>query len=530
MIKPETRDRVKKLRRAGLGSRAIARKLAISRNTVREILEPTLKVRRREKRKESAAPRTSVLEPYKRHIEAILEKDERILQASPRTRPISVRLILKEIRKLGYPGGRTILEEYVRSRRGRWRRSRKAYARFETQPAEESQQDWTEYRVKIAGKLTKVQVFSLILCWSRQQFLRAYFDQQRSTLLHGHVAAFRYFEGVPWRIVYDWQKTIASFEIDGRPLLSDDFRAFSEHYGFEVFLCAPGDKERKGKVERPFYYCERGFLPHREFESLEDFNAQLRRWLDGGEDPEEGNRRKHSSTQEVPHERWLQEKEYLYPLPKTDLLHRHVETRLVEKDCTVSVCGNRYTVPSRLVENGLRKVWVSIGVTDLLIHNQKGELIAEHLLSEDKGQLIVNEEHYAELRKRRRHTSTPELERQFLERFSAHKRFLEELKRNLRSIAPIHLREVLTLARRYRREELEAALERALTDGTATAGYVRELLSRERPTGHIGVMSDEMPRGLSLGSVDPGSPDQYGTFFGESVEDDESNNEQEEQR
>ena len=530
MIEPETRARVEKLKAAGLGSRTIARKLGISRGAVKEILDPARREKRRARRRENAPPQVSVLEPYKKDVDAILEKDERIRKANSRTRPISVRLILKQIRRLGYPGGRTVLEEYVRSRRGRARRGRKAYARFETDPAEEAQQDWTEYRVKIAGTPTKVQVFSLILCWSRQQFLRAYLDQQLPTLLHGHASAFRYFEGVPWNIYYDRQKTISPLEVDGKPLLSDDFDTFRKHYGFDVSICAPGDKERKGKVERPFSYCETGFLPHREFQSLEDFNSQLRHWLDGGEDPDEGNRRKHSTTQEVPYERWLEEKEYLYPLPKTDLLHRRVETRLVEKDCTISVCGNHYTVPSQLVERGLRKVWVSIGVEDLLVHDQKGELVAEHKLSEEKGRLVVNEEHYAELRKRKRHTSTPELERQFLERFPGHKSFLEDLKRTLRSIAPIHLREILAVARRYRRDEVEAALDRASADGTPTAGYVRDLLSRERPTGHIGIASEEIPRGLSLGAVDPGSPEQYGTFFGGRAEGDDSSQRKEDAR
>jgi transposase len=355
MIEPETRSRVEKLKAAGLGSRAIARKLGISRNTVREILEPGRGERRRARRKESAPERSLLLEPYRQHLEAILEKDERLRRANPRARAITTRLVLKELRKLGYTGGRTILDDQVRALRGRARRGRKAYARFETQPAEEAQQDWTEHRLRLGEKLVKVQVFSLILGWSRQQFLQGYLDQRLETLLHAHVAAFRYLEGVPWRIAYDRQRTISPLEVSGEPLLQRDFRAFSEHYGFEVFLCAPGDKERKGKVERPFHYLETGFLPHREFSSLEDFNRQLGHWLDGGEDPGEGNRRKHQTTQEVPYERWLEEKEHLYPLPRTDLLKRRVETRLVEKDCTVSVSGNHYTVPSWLVEKGLRK-------------------------------------------------------------------------------------------------------------------------------------------------------------------------------
>ncbi len=103
-------------------------------------------------------------------------------------------------------------------------------------------------------------------------------------------------------------------------------------------------------------------------------------------------------------------------------------------------------------------------------------------------------------------------------RFGEHDDFLQELKRTLRSIAPIHLREILALTRRYRREEVEAALQRALADGTATAGYVRELLSRNQPTGYIGQIREELPSGLSLGLVDPGSPQQYETFFGDAAE------------
>ena len=66
---------------------------------------------------------------------------------------------------------------------------------------------------------------------------------------------------------------------------------------------------------------------------IDDFNAQLEGWLDGREDPQEGNRRKHGTTGEVPQERWLEEKKILLPLPPTDRVVRHVEKRLVAKDC-----------------------------------------------------------------------------------------------------------------------------------------------------------------------------------------------------
>jgi hypothetical protein len=70
----------------------------------------------------------------------------------------------------------------------------------------------------------------------------------------------------------------------------------------------------------------------------------------------------------------------------------------------------------------------------------------------------------------------------------------------------------VTLARRYRREDVEQALRKALADGTATAAYVRRILERDHP-GLKRPLPGELPRGLSLGAVDPGSSEAYGGIF-----------------
>jgi hypothetical protein len=352
----------------------------------------------------------------------------------------------------------------------------------------------------------------MVLCWSRHQFLRAYLDQKRTTLLWGHVAAFRYFEGVPWKIVYDRQRTITSVVIDGEPLVEEKFQSFAEHYGFDVFICKAGDKERKGKVERPFLYFETSFLPRRQFSSLEDLNRQISGWLDGVESPEEGNHRRHGTTDELPYERWLEEKRYLLELPQVDLLARRIEERVVEKDATISVDGTRYTVPARLVEKGVRKLWVSIAEEDFAVHAPSGEVVARHRIERDK-KLVINEEHYKGVGRRERRERQSAQERELSERFPSGVKFLCALKSTLRSIAPIHLREILALAARYRRQEVEAALARALQDGTATAGYVRQILERRHPTGHLGQIALETPKGLALGAVDPGAADGYEAIF-----------------
>lgn len=516
MISDEERKRIQMLRQAGHGIRWIARHLEISRNTVREILEPERAERRRTKLEKERPPKKgSLLDPFRARIDKLLEEDEQLAEKKRSHKRLTTTHILKDLRRLGYRGSRTILDDYLRERRGRRRRGRKVYRRFETAPAEEAQQDWSPYVVEIGGKSVRVEVFSLVLCWSRQQFLRAYLDQKRPSLLWGHAAAFRYFEGVPWRIVYDRQRTIVAAVIDGEPILQDEFRSFSDHYGFKAKICKPRDAPRKGRVERAFELFETSFLPRRTFRSLEDLNRQIGDWLDGVEFPEEGNRRRHGTTAEVPHERWQEEKRYLLELPETDLVPRRIEERLVAKDATISVEGTLYTVPARLVEEGLRKVWVSIAEEDFAVHDSNGEVIARHRIQRDK-KLVIDEEHYKELgrsgRAARRERQSA-LERELVEGFTSGAEFLAAMKSALRSITPIHLREISALRGRYRREEVEAALRRALDDGTPTAGYVRQLLERRHPTGRLGQIELEKPKGLALGQVDPGCADGYGAIF-----------------
>jgi transposase len=528
MISPEKKDRVQKLKKAGYGIRWIARNLKISRNKVREILreaEPTAEETKARKK------RPSLLDPYKPEIQSLLEKEKLLKEESSSQKDLTTTFILKRIRKSGYQGGRTILEDYLRKLRGPRRAAQKPFSRFETFPGEESQQDWSEYRVEIDGKWTKIQLFSLVLCWSRMQFFSAFYDQRLPSLLRGLVAAFKYFGGVSWRIVFDRQRTISPFEIAGKPVITEKFEEFKEHYGFKIFLCRPGHKERKGKVERPFDYFEKNFLPLRHFASLEDLNHQIRDWIDGVEDPREGNQRCHHTTREVPYERWLEEKEYLYELPQVDLLPRRVEKRLVNRDSTISVGTTLYTVPARLVERRLRQVWVSIGADDLIVYDKKGEEVARHKLSEKKGGVVIDETHYREIKRRRESVRRPELEGKFLEKFPKREDFLACLKETLRSIAPIHLREILALARRYRAEEVDRALERAVADNSPTAGYVRQILSRNHPTGHLGELHQKAPKGLSLGKISPGDSTGYqGIFETGEREQEQQEQEQEQER
>jgi transposase len=512
MTAQDVKHRARELHAAGHGLRKIARALSLSRNTVRSILREPIDTDTPVPQTERRA-RAMIIDPFREQIRVLAETVDK------QKNPLTTTMILKELRHSGYTGGRTAVGDLVREIRGSARIGRRVWRRFETLPAEEAQQDWSPYRVEIAGKIVVIQLFSLILSWSRFQFLRAFPDQQLTSLLQGHVDAFHYFAGVPWRIVYDNQKTITPFWIDGKAIITEKFGQFAKHYGFEPVVCLPGHKERKGKVERPFWYVERSFFPLKTFTSLDQLNEKLIHWLDGQEDPLEGNLRRHGTTREVPHERWLREKELLYGLPTVDRVPRRIEPRIVNKDATISVRQSRYSVPARLVEAGLCEVWVSIGARDLVIYDKDGNRLAEHTLTTETGKLVIDETHYQGLSPRRAHRRRPGIEEKLVESIPEARAFLDAMKKAAGATYSIHLRAIAELLDRYGAEQIAQALARAIADGSATSGYVRALLAREHPTALTGRIETETPRGLDLGSFSPGDSTGYARIFTERTPD-----------
>jgi transposase len=103
MIDYETFCRIKHLHeREGLTLAQIARALSLHPRTVRSWLE-TERFRPRQ-----SAPRASKLEPYKRTIKQLVE-----------THPYTAVQIYQRLHEAGYPGGLSILKDYLRTIRPR---------------------------------------------------------------------------------------------------------------------------------------------------------------------------------------------------------------------------------------------------------------------------------------------------------------------------------------------------------------------------------------------------------------------------
>lgn len=321
-------NEIQELKRQGLSISQIAAHTGFNRRTIRKYLEnpATPRYPRR-------APRPTRLDPYRACI-------EQRLQAGV----WNARVLLRELRAQGYPGGYTTLKDYLQPKRAAAHSV--AVRRFETPPGHQAQVDWGELGTLVTadGQQRTLSGFVLTLGHSRAMFAEVALDQTLPTLLRLHEAAFAALGGVPREILYDHMKTVVlgvddRGEIDWHPV----FRAFAAHLGFTPRLCRPYRPQTKGKVESGIGYVRQSFLCGRTAADCPDLRAQLAAWLG-----EVANARVHGTTHRVVAEAWAAEKPHLQPLAgRAPFPLPGGQLRQVGRDAYVAYQTNRYSVPWR---------------------------------------------------------------------------------------------------------------------------------------------------------------------------------------
>ncbi len=420
---PKQEKQIRDLYQTLRSKRAVARRLKINVKTVRTVLAAESPPK-----PEGPSPAGKKLAPY---FGMVVAKAQQGLSASR---------ILREIRAVGYSGGRTLVVEAARLFRGPRKPGRRAFRRFETPPGDEAQVDWSPVRIEIAGREQVVHCFAMVLAYSRMLYARFYRDERLPTLLAAHVAAFAFFGGVTRRCVYDNMATVVLGRIEKRPIWNDGFLAFTKHYAFEPFVCRPRDPNRKGRVESALGYIQRDVAEGSAFESLDHLNRHTEEWL-----RTVANIRVHKTTNEVPEEAMKREKPLLTPCPTESFPTYVSEVRKVQIDCLVSFGGNLYSVPPKLVG---REVRLRVHPDRLEVVDGLGKVLASHAIPEGKGKRVVDPAHYGAIR-RPSGESLSELERRFLLIFPHGTDFLAGVKRRMKGLAVIHLRLLIRLADVY---------------------------------------------------------------------------------
>jgi transposase len=362
------------LSRKGMSQRKIAKKLGLSRNTVKKYLEnPKFPGIRGGLRK-----RKSLLDPYGDTINTWLEEDLDYTAA----------WIYDRLTAMGFPGSYEIVKRKVGEIKSEHQRI--AYMRFETEPGYQGQVDFGEFQVEKAdGSIKKLYLFSMILGYSRRIYGELTEKCDLPTFLDCHIRAFEHFGGVPEEILYDRMRNVFISKIAGRSKFNDTLMGFALHYGFKPEVTPAYAAWVKGKVERPYRFIREGFWRGYGFVCLETANRDLHKWLEKKE------KRVHGTTHEVVCLRFAREKPHLKGLPRQAFDTSYRVYRKVHKDCTVRFESNSYVVPHTLVG---KKIILRVKGKTMRIFSDDA-LVVTYEIPEGKGHLIQDKRFYEALKK-----------------------------------------------------------------------------------------------------------------------------------
>jgi transposase len=362
------------LKRKGMSQRKIAKKLGISRNTVKKYLDnPEFSGIRAGIRK-----RKSLLDPYQDTIKTWLEEDM----------DYTATWIYDHLRSLGFHGSYEIVKCTVASIKAE--RQKIAYMRFETEPGYQAQVDFGEFQVENAdGTTKKLYLFSMILGYSREIYGELIERCDLPTFLDCHIRAFESFGGVPEHILYDRMRNVFIRKVAGRNKFNDTLMGFALHYGFKPEVTPAYAAWVKGKVERPYRFIREGFWRGYGFVCLETANRDLQQWL------EQKARRIHGTTHEVVLLRFARERPHLQGLPPRAFDTSYRLYRKVHKDCTVRFESNSYVVPHTLVG---KKIILRVKDKTMRIFSDDA-LMVSYEIPEGKGHLIQDKRFYEALKR-----------------------------------------------------------------------------------------------------------------------------------
>lgn len=365
------------LHRKGLTQRRIARKLGISRNTVKKYIETPEFAGGKNKR----SKRKSMLDPFNDNIISWLDEDFEY----------SGTWIYDRLCNMGFAGSYEIVKRKVHELKAE--RQQIAYMRFETEPGYQAQVDFGEFQVENAdGAVKKLYLFSMILGYSRKIYGEFIERCDLPSFLDCHIHAFEYFGGIPEQILYDRMKNVFIGKVAGRAKFNDTLMGFGLHYGFKPEVAPAYAAWVKGKVERPYNFIREGFWRGYGFICRETANRDLGQWL------RKKDERVHGTTHEVVSLRFEREQPHLNLLPPQAFDTSYRVYRRVYKDCTVRFECNSYVVPHTLVG---KKLILRVKDSTMRIFDND-RLVVTYDIPSGKGNLIQNKRFYEALKKDRK--------------------------------------------------------------------------------------------------------------------------------
>lgn len=219
----------------------------------------------------------------------------------------------------------------------------------------------------------KVDLSFLVLSFpnSNAFYFQVFPSQNRECFLEGMKRIFHHMGEVPKIIRFDnLSPAVKKVLPNGKRELTEEFKRFVLHYGFECEFCNPASGNEKGNVESKVKYVRNNFLlPALTITDLESFNDSL--W----EIAENDWNRPHYQKETLISELYKEDKENFLQLPAKEFECVRYEEVKADKYGFIHVDHNRYSTSPRFAK---QKVLAKISYNKITILTEENEVIIKH--------------------------------------------------------------------------------------------------------------------------------------------------------
>jgi transposase len=318
--------------------------------------------------------------------------------------------------------------------------------------------DTVKIQSKLGGEITEAQIFVSVLGASNYTYAEAQFGQDIKNCINGHVRAFNYYRGVPEIVVPDNLKSGVQSPCFYDPVINPTYHDMSRYYKVAVLPARIRKPKDKAKVETAVKIVGQQILAvlrNQIFFSIAELNRSIKELLENLNNRE----MKHlkQSRKELYEEL---DKPLLRPLPEPPYEFAELKKCKVNIDYHIMYDSNFYSVPFGFVRKA-----VEVRATEKMVeiyHNS--ERIAVHPICFGKGQFITTKEHMPANHQFMLDWNPDRLIR-WSERIGPQTKELIQQMLGNREYPQQAFRKclgILSLARRYNHQSLEAAAQKAL--------------------------------------------------------------------
>lgn len=445
---------IRALHAKGVPKKEIARRLEVDVKTVRRALEQA-----RHPEKRATPKRGRLLDVVRPQVEAWLREE-------PKLTAKRIGSLLEERGLLAVPIGERTVREFVAEVREQLRvAQREAFVHRTHRPGETLEVDFGETWAVIGGEKLKLRFFVATLPYSNAYFAKAYRVERIECLLDGLTEAFRFFGGLPRRLVLDNTSLAVKEVLRGRERVEHRrFESWRGELSLHVDFCAPAKGNEKGSVEGGVKYVRNNcFRPLAHADSLEALNVdaaeRLVRDLPRRSHPEGG----------TAADAFARERDCLRPLPAFLPEPCRVVMAVANKHAHVRIDNTVYSLPT---EYARRAVTIKL-FADRVVLAARDEVVAEHARSFKRGELVLDARHVLDLLERKHRAAR---EATALQELPA---VLFELRDALQGKVRKPDREwvrILQLMKVVSLDRLEAAAAEALRVGSPRLATIQQLL------------------------------------------------------